>query len=80
MKTRYDTFTLVDDPTLQERLDFLEKGLREIANHERMCESRRPALTKEGWRGKVKTTFPYPCDCWLSNPLGSVGLRKDISE
>jgi hypothetical protein len=67
--------TRPENPTLEERVNFLEHLLRKAAPHEMLCESKRPEFETKHWWSTPSVVFPHACDCWLSDPFGTTGLR-----
>lgn len=67
------------NPTETERINFLEYSIRRMGIHEPLCESRRPEFVKKHSWSAPTVTKPHACDCWLSEPFGSIGLSADYS-
>ena len=65
-----------ENPTLEERVNFLEYMLRRPRPHELLCESKRPEFITKHWWSTPSVIFPHACDCWLSEPFGTTGFRE----
>lgn len=86
-QTRYlDTvsgtfLTKTENPTDEERLNFLESQIRRIELHEPMCDTIliEPEYGKINWWKRTIIAKKAACDCWLSQPFGSVGLSGNYA-
>lgn len=74
------TFRKTVKPSDKERINFLEHTLRRMQVHEILCDSRRPEFVKPHWWSTTQITRPHPCDCWLSEPFGSVGALEVLHQ
>lgn len=80
--TRYhdnvsETFlTITSNPTDEERLNFLETQIRRLYIHGPMCDTivMPTEYGKVNWWKRTVVIKKAVCDCWLSQPLGSMGL------
>lgn len=68
----YRLYRPVENPTLEQRVDFLEKMLRQTHVHESRCARNFPDIKGRFWNWE----YVYkPCDCWLTSSLGTQGIE-----